>query len=233
MQINGWAVIYMSYIWDEDLDDQLWSVVADVETYIETHVDHSYDNELIEFKILNGTPVLSIAVRHNHYSNDDRIFDLFKYIGKVAPGSYGQLHVYDADGSYGDHKTMFLLTLARGELLRWKDPFFNPIIPNVDGPYPGCPPDPLHERMPKYLPLGSVVTINGGEKKLMIFGRCQKDTANDRVFDYVGCPYPEGNITPRATFLFDHDDIAWVHYLGFADEDEEAWTDKLKSLPQP
>ncbi|MDR1265442.1 MAG: DUF4176 domain-containing protein [Propionibacteriaceae bacterium] len=231
MEIIGWAVIRTHYVFDDRLSDESWVVEARVLNDIEARIDRSVVNELVELGHYNGNLILTVAVDHNHYSNDDRIFDLFRYIGKVAPGSYGQLHVYDHDCYYGDSNAMFLLTLVMGELLRWKDPFFNPIVPNVEGPDPEFPPRSLSERMPKYLPLGSVVTLNGGDGKLVIGGRRRRDVSKGRLFDYAGCPYPEGDDGAGATILFDHDDITWVHYLGFADEDEETWTDKLKSLP--
>jgi hypothetical protein len=227
MEINGWAVIRGSYIWN-DAEDWLSTVVM---KDIEARVSEPAFNEMVELQSLNNTLVLHVAVQRNRYlENSDNIIDLFRYIAQVAPGSYGQLHINDDEGRYGDANTMFVLVLARGELARRKDPFFTPYIPNVEGPDPYATLRPLSDRIPKYLPLGSVVVLNNGEKKLMIFGRCQKDTANDRVFDYVGVPYPEGNIMAKATFLFNHEDIAWIHYLGFADEEEEAWADKLKAV---
>jgi len=42
------------------------------------------------------------------------------------------------------------------------------------------------------------------------------------------CPYPEGNIGTKATFLFHHADIAWIHWLGMSNEEDGALTDKLK-----
>ena len=45
------------------------------------------------------------------------------------------------------------------------------------------------------LPIGSVVKIQGIKKPIMIFGYLQKSgLGNGKVIDYVGVPYPEGNI---------------------------------------
>ena len=46
------------------------------------------------------------------------------------------------------------------------------------------------------LPIGSVVLLNEGTKKLMIYGVMQSDTENNQ-YDYVGVLYPEGNIGPK------------------------------------
>ena len=46
----------------------------------------------------------------------------------------------------------------------------------------------------KYLPMGTVVILKKGSKKLMIFGRKQMDTATQKEYDYISYLYPEGNI---------------------------------------
>lgn len=72
----------------------------------------------------------------------------------------------------------------------------------------------------KYLPLGSVVLLHGGEKRVMIYGREQRSVDTGDMWDYIACLYPEGNISADYTFLFNHDQIARVFFIGFQDEDE-------------
>ncbi len=51
-------------------------------------------------------------------------------------------------------------------------------------------------------PIGSIVILKAGTKKLMIFGRKQQVATDEvRKFDYMGCPYPEGYINPDFTYL--------------------------------
>lgn len=54
----------------------------------------------------------------------------------------------------------------------------------------------------RWLPLGSVVTLEGGNKQLMIYGRLQKEVRGGRLWDYVGCLFPEGNLGPEHTCVF-------------------------------
>lgn len=75
--------------------------------------------------------------------------------------------------------------------------------------------------MKKYLPIGSVVLLKNGSKKIMIYGRKQLAAETGEEFDYVACLYPEGNIDDDYTFLFNHENIDEVVFTGFADEDEE------------
>ncbi|WP_374018205.1 DUF4176 domain-containing protein [Paenibacillus thiaminolyticus] len=49
----------------------------------------------------------------------------------------------------------------------------------------------------KLLPNGSVVLLKGGKKRVMIYGRLQKTGDTDKLWDYIACLYPEGNIDPN------------------------------------
>lgn len=75
--------------------------------------------------------------------------------------------------------------------------------------------------MKKYLPIGSVVLLNNGTKRVMIYGRKQLAADNGEEYDYVACLFPEGNISEEFTFLFNHDNIKEVVFTGLSDEEEE------------
>ena len=74
--------------------------------------------------------------------------------------------------------------------------------------------------MKDYLPIGSVVLLGGGNKRVMIYGRKQKQKSNGEEWDYIGCLYPEGNIDETYMYLFNHENIEKVFFVGFQDEDE-------------
>lgn len=83
----------------------------------------------------------------------------------------------------------------------------------------------------KYLPVGTVVMLKGGSKRLMITGFCitpQENTA--QMFDYSGCLYPEGIINTTQNAVFNHDQIAQVYHLGLKDEEEKLFKEKLNNL---
>ncbi|KEO84593.1 DUF4176 domain-containing protein [Tumebacillus flagellatus] len=71
-----------------------------------------------------------------------------------------------------------------------------------------------------YLPLGTLVRLHRGTKRLMIYGRCLNKEETGEQFDYVGVPYPEGFINPEKTFVFNHSAIEEIVHLGFTDEEE-------------
>ena len=77
------------------------------------------------------------------------------------------------------------------------------------------------------LPIGSVVLLNEAEKKLMIIGILQRN--GEEVFDYVGCPYPEGLLDSENLFLFNHKDIAEISYLGFDNIERQIFIKELET----
>lgn len=74
--------------------------------------------------------------------------------------------------------------------------------------------------MKKYKPLGSVVLLKNGTKRVMIYGRKQILASTGELFDYVACLYPEGNIGTEYTFLFNDDDIEEVIFEGYSDKED-------------
>lgn len=87
----------------------------------------------------------------------------------------------------------------------------------------------MDDRLKKYLPIGSVVILKNGTKRIMITGYVSIDMEKkDKVYDYIGCMFPEGVISTRQSLLFNHDDIEKVFCLGFSDEEQKEYMKKLK-----
>lgn len=83
----------------------------------------------------------------------------------------------------------------------------------------------------KYLPIGSVVLLKGGTKKIMINGYCVVTEDNpDRIFDYRGCPYPEGITGDRGAALFNINQIESVCFEGLKNDDSVDFLDRLEML---
>ena len=71
------------------------------------------------------------------------------------------------------------------------------------------------------LPVGTVVMLKGGMKKLMIMGYQQSTTESlIKVYDYIGCKYPEGFIDTEDLVLFDHSDIDHIFSLGLQNAEQ-------------
>lgn len=84
--------------------------------------------------------------------------------------------------------------------------------------------------MSDLLPIGSIVILNNGEKKLMIYGRKQIQTGTRNMWDYIACFYPEGNIDDEHCYLFNHADIARTLFIGYQDEEELEYREELKKV---
>ena len=86
----------------------------------------------------------------------------------------------------------------------------------------------MNQKYKKYLPIGSVVLLNNGTKRLMVTGFCV--VPNDdktKIYDYSGCLYPEGMLSSDEVALFNHDQIKQIYALGFSDEEEKNFKIKL------
>ena len=79
------------------------------------------------------------------------------------------------------------------------------------------------------LPIGSVVLLEKGQKRLLIVGVKQTDMDDgEKEYDYIGVFYPEGYIGAEYQFLFNHEDIVEVFHRGYEDEEREEFIDKLQ-----
>lgn len=76
----------------------------------------------------------------------------------------------------------------------------------------------------RLLPVGSVVTLNGAEKKILIIGTEVKHNDDETLYDYVGVPYPEGYIDSDIMFLFLQDDIQKVDFIGFMNAEYQMYS---------
>jgi len=89
----------------------------------------------------------------------------------------------------------------------------------------------MNNQYGKYLPVGTVVMLKGGKKRLMITGFCSMANDNkDVMYDYSGCLYPEGFLSSNETALFNHDQIAQIYHLGLVDEEEKKFKETLNGL---
>lgn len=83
----------------------------------------------------------------------------------------------------------------------------------------------------KYLPIGTVVKLEGGIKKIMITGFCcgEENNATD-LWDYCGCLYPEGIMIANQTICFNHSQIEKIYYKGLENEEEQQFKKELKEI---
>lgn len=74
--------------------------------------------------------------------------------------------------------------------------------------------------MKELVPLGTVVTLKNGDKRLMVVGRIQNQKGQKQVYDYAACLWPEGLIDSSHFYLFNHEDIHYLYHIGLQDMQE-------------
>lgn len=84
----------------------------------------------------------------------------------------------------------------------------------------------------RFLPIGTVVLLKGAKKELMITGYCifptgtqikdgKEITPEKQMYEYGGCPYPEGIINSNTINAFDHNQIDKILHLGYETEEQQ------------
>ena len=75
----------------------------------------------------------------------------------------------------------------------------------------------------KYLPIGTVVLLKGGNKRVMILSYLIFSNGNDKkkvMYDYGGCTFPEGVMDSKTAVGFNHADIEEIVHMGLEDDKE-------------
>ena len=80
----------------------------------------------------------------------------------------------------------------------------------------------MNEVEGKYLPIGTILLLKNATKNVMITGfASMSPETGEEIFDYSGCPYPEGFLNYNEVCVFNHDQIDKVIFQGYADEQED------------
>lgn len=77
-----------------------------------------------------------------------------------------------------------------------------------------------------YLPLGSIVRLKGGKRKLIIIGVNQIGSDN-KSYDYSSCMYPFGYLNSEQLFLFNRDKIEEIIFTGYMDDELKEYYEDL------
>ena len=82
------------------------------------------------------------------------------------------------------------------------------------------------------LPIGTVVLLKNSSKRVMIIGLLQKQlkAGEEVIWDYSSCFYPEGYMGPDKTFLFNDEQIEKVFAVGYQDEEQFAFKEKIDDV---
>lgn len=78
-----------------------------------------------------------------------------------------------------------------------------------------------------FLPFGSIVSLKGSNKKLLIIGVNQKPVNQDKLYDYCACLHPYGYLNSTDIFLFNKDKIEKIYFRGYEDEELKNYYEDL------
>lgn len=81
--------------------------------------------------------------------------------------------------------------------------------------------------MKELLPVGSVVLLKDATKKLVIIGVLQVNTEQNKKYDYLAVPYPEGYLGSDNNFLFNHGDINDIIFHGYTNPERDIFIKAL------
>ena len=85
----------------------------------------------------------------------------------------------------------------------------------------------------RFLPIGTVVLLKGAKKELMITSYCifptgteinkegKEEKAAQKMYEYGGCPYPEGVLDSNTINAFNHNQIDKVLYMGYETDSQK------------
>lgn len=84
----------------------------------------------------------------------------------------------------------------------------------------------------RFLPLGSVVRLKGGQVRIAIIGFTPLEKGKTKVWDYLGAIWPMGVISSDKNLLFNRDQIEEVIFEGFTDNLEAEFRMKLEKASE-
>ncbi len=85
----------------------------------------------------------------------------------------------------------------------------------------------------EFLPLGSVVLLNGGIHELLIIGYCPnvvKKSGKVKTFDYSAVLFPEGLLNVEQIVAFNQSDIARVSFTGYKNKASETFMKNMTKV---
>ncbi|MFD1938407.1 Imm7 family immunity protein [Nonomuraea mangrovi] len=129
-EYHGWVTIRETAGAEDGQDGLLERRLAEIRACLAELGDYG----LVDLRFMNGTPFLHVAGQPNHDGGwGAAVIGLFERVGRIAPGSYGLLHVWDDEGAHPNGFRVF--RLVRGEVSEHADALLSPVVPTVEDPW--------------------------------------------------------------------------------------------------
>jgi hypothetical protein len=136
-EYHGWVTIRPTpKHMDDNEEDMLWEFVRkSIEGKIKTL---NWMTGLMNLQWTNGSCQINVSGLKNRRGEDSKeINELYQYIARVAPGSYGLLYEWDDEDQEGFENKFKVKVLKRGKIIEVEDKLLSPIIPEIEDEYIG------------------------------------------------------------------------------------------------
>lgn len=128
VELHGWVTIRETYKVTFDEEEHLDLLVKRIQDEI---MKLSWFKP--EIKVQNGEWFMEFSLYANRIAQRAlEVFELLKYIAKIAEGSYGLIYLYDDGDLNGKENQFQVFSLARGIIREHTDSFLSPIIPTIE-----------------------------------------------------------------------------------------------------
>jgi hypothetical protein len=124
-EYHGWIALRSTA---EALDDEPPLRLREIEALVGELADHA----LMDLQPMNGTYYIHLGGNPNRSGPHGRaVIGLFAEVGRLAPGSYGLLYVYDDEDP--EHMLSFRVhRLVRGTVTEHADHLLSPVVPTLE-----------------------------------------------------------------------------------------------------
>ena len=126
-EYHGWANIREDTFFIEE--DNISNIIESIRHYI---LNLKWNSGILDIIPVNGEYHLILSGFSNHSFVEKDIIELYNFVAKISPGSYGLLYVRDDEDTNGNDNRFRVFVLSRGNLCERKDPFLSPFIPVVE-----------------------------------------------------------------------------------------------------
>jgi len=121
------AISYHAH--DTDLTLQA-NCIENCINYLATHEYLTAD----KYKVVQCNEISTFLASGCHKRDGNYIIEIFEWIGRNAPGSYGLLYFHD-DKDPATENTFNVFVMKKGKVIQQMDTFFSPVIPTIEDEY--------------------------------------------------------------------------------------------------
>lgn len=82
----------------------------------------------------------------------------------------------------------------------------------------------------KFLPIGTICVLNNANKVMICGYYSPVYDGSFKVYDYVGCSFPQGILSKDLIFSFNHSDIEKIEFVGYKNEEQRAFLRNLNEF---